>query len=365
MELQAEFDTLQRRGWLVQPYAAALLSRLRTHCSTHGTCEVLDLLSSLIVTVRGELEETGETPACSRPVEDWVRAWWRRVETEIPQTSTSAGSSAPIEVLDTQVEEGERLALEELEYQREREAELAARRAQEEEHDEEERTWESEMERISEMYARAGSAARHQEWEDWVLDQEMHRPPPRTRRYVEVDVGPAPGAARVDKKLKMAVPLDCGPQVVLRNAQLVQSDNASTCSAPSTVLAPPVDSQPVDQQRVTSDALGGQGVPRELDFGNCMTQYSRLQQGIISPEYVRQMWGENTLDLMLAQADVEQLEASEGASTGLGMAEPVIEGLETPQGTSVVGQDEGFSTAETVVESISREVDDELDPDRS
>ena len=362
VELQAEFDTLQRRGWLVQPYAAALLDRLNAHRSACGSCEVLDLLSSLIVTVRGDLDEAGEASACSRPVEDWVRTWWRKVEAEIPRTSMSAGSSEPIEVLDTQVEEGEQLALEELEYHRERDAEMAARSAQEAAHDEEESTWESEMERIQAMYAQASSqassAASYQAWEDWVMDQELRRPAARTRNYVEVDVGPAPGATGVNKKLKVAIPLECGPQVVLWQAQLVQTDAASSSSAPSTVLAPPAESQPMDQQRVSLATSADQGVPRELDFGNYMTQYSRLQQGLISPEYVRQMWGESTLDLMLAQADVEQLEGAEETQLDLHVHGSGFEGSATMQGASNEGPAVDISTAETVIEGPSHDLEE-------
>ena len=257
--------------------------------------------------------------------------------------SQSAGSQTQGQPEDASLyAEAEAIAVEEHEYHLEQRRLAEERARQEDEHESSLESWESEMQRVMEMFAPYEAAKEARAWDNWAMWDSMNRPQVRTRAHVEVEVGPAEGCRGEYKRLKLPVPECCGDEVVVKQARILRGESSPNSSAP-TVTVPaahpePGSDPPSGSQMEGGSMAGDSRVPHGLDFNNYLTQYHRWCRGEIGDAYITQMWGEGTLDLMRAQEDLELLEqdpkagevpqaGQEGDGAGL-----------LPQGSHGVGQ---------------------------
>ena len=295
-----------------------------------GNCELLDLLDSLVIAYAGGTPDLSSQALPSKPVVDWLAVWWPKVCLCCPAGS-SVGPASVVCAVETQLDEAEELAVEEHHYHmeqralqdmqtREQEAREAEEHAWEEDmqkaydealrpsasdsHGGDTSTWESEMERIEEMYRtsrrrRRDAPADWRSWDNWAMFDELHKPPERTRRWVEIELGPTGEREGAVKRLRMPLAVGNGT-LEIRDARIVTS-NASSAS---TVVADPPSGSP-DLPRPPSTS-----VPHSLEYSEYAAQYARYKAGEISGQYIVALWGERVWDLMMAQEEVERLEGN-------------------------------------------------------
>ncbi|CAE7949425.1 unnamed protein product, partial [Symbiodinium sp. KB8] len=328
-DLRDELQRLQALGWDVGPHVSGLLRRLRSYRIAMGNCELLDLLDSLLITFASE-GAGPEDDDNSRPVLDWLHLWWPRVCSGCPASSTGS-TPALTHIVDTQLDEADEMVREEQSHNEEladlartRDLEQAAHEKEETEWEEammeaydehrhghdgdsegpNESTWQSEMERIEEMYHNARRRRRSQtdwrSWDNWALFDEMTQPRTRHRRWVEVDVAPTKDSSGEAKRLKLPIPQACGLHVQVTAARVVALDPTSSNTS-STVQAAQL--AEADPQCGSSPA-----VPHVLEYADYSEQLERYRRGEVTGSYIEAMWGEQVWDLMQAQMEIERLE---------------------------------------------------------
>ena len=274
--LQQELFQLQQKGNMIHAYVAELLVRLRRQRVREGTCETLDLLQSLLVTVQNDLEEQSLPQPVQEDVDKWVSAWWSAI---MEMVTPPASSSLDI-VLIVQghgMEEGEELALAERDYKEEQKRWAAERQRQQDAHESEESSWESEMARIAAMYDNAGSRS-SRAWDDWALYDEMHRTTRPRRRSLDVTLATGGEGTEVVKKVRVSMPGEVPNDARVVEAQLVEP-NSSMSSAPPTVLL----SRDCSPKKPPGDPEdGGRGaIPHSLQFQGYLEQSKTKHKGKI------------------------------------------------------------------------------------
>ena len=255
-DLQLELDRLQRQGWNIDQHIGALLAKARQHRVSCGGCELLDLLNSLLVALRSDAAESSSDLAVSKPISDWLAKWWTRVQQCLPGSSheelggatlvdsQSAGSQTQGQPEDASLyAEAEAIAVEEHEYRLEQRRLAEERARQEDEHESSLESWESEMQRVMEMFAPYEAAKEARAWDNWAMWDSMNRPQVRTRAHVEVEVGPEDGCRGECKRLKLPVPECCGDEVVVKQVRILRGESSPDSSAPTVTV--PATKEPV------------------------------------------------------------------------------------------------------------------------
>ncbi|CAE7868876.1 unnamed protein product [Symbiodinium microadriaticum] len=105
--LQQEFERLADEGTCIHQYVLRLQDKVREARLRGQHSEYLDLLSSLLAAVSMERHTASGSEPASAAVGEWVSRWWAKIcELGILQVSEAAGS-APLIVLSTQATEDE------------------------------------------------------------------------------------------------------------------------------------------------------------------------------------------------------------------------------------------------------------------
>ena len=243
--LQQEFERLADEGTCIHQYVLRLQDKVREARLRGQHSEYLDLLSSLLAAVSMERHTASGSEPASAAVGEWVSRWWAKIcELGILQVSEAAGS-APLIVLSTQATEDEAGQEEE---ERGLQSRCGGMQDEEEERffgvdvlrdrrgssgDDENsgsESWESEAERVREMYEGSDARERAPSGEvDSALSSSS-----RKRRYLEV-VGQSLSSSSRLAPLRLFLPAWLPDDFEVNCVRVVQGyveEASSTSAAP-------------------------------------------------------------------------------------------------------------------------------------
>ena len=241
--LQREFGRLAGEGTCIDQYVLRLQDKVREARLRGQQSEYLDLLSSLLAAVSMERHTAGAREPMPAMVEEWISRWWPKVcQRGFPEEGDAAGPVSPI-VLSTQASEEEHR-----DHEEEKGLESTCERKQDEEeeadglreprgsHGSEENSssesWESEAERVREMFPRADARKRAPPCEV----HSVPSPSSRKRRYLEV-VGQSSSSSSRLAPLRLLLPAWLPDDFEVEHVRLIQRYAGDASSASAVLVA--------------------------------------------------------------------------------------------------------------------------------